>query len=155
LRLQEAEQSTSQFIPDEEAQTFLNRVATARLYILFHQGDLATSVALAEQAARFASAEAIRWLEWGTRSYQSFMFGLALVLFALVIVLTARVKRPIGYLMAVSGLASFVLGWLDGTSGFTSTAVPGLAGEGFLFAWMIWLLIVAWRGKESVQAAHA
>jgi hypothetical protein len=27
----------------------------------------------AEKAARFASAETIRWLEWGTRSYQSFM----------------------------------------------------------------------------------
>src|SRR5215217_8228435 len=34
----------------------------------------------AEKAARFASAETIRWLEWGTRSYQSFMFGLTLIL---------------------------------------------------------------------------
>src|SRR5262245_43245456 len=31
----------------------------------------------AEKAARFASAETIRWLEWGTRSYQNFGLGLA------------------------------------------------------------------------------
>ena len=79
--------------------------------------------------------------------------GLALVLFAIVIVWTARVPRPIGYLMGLSGLAWLVLGWLTGTEGFTSTAVPGLAGEVFLFAWMIWLLIVAWRMKESAEIA--
>ncbi len=50
MRLQEAEQSASQLIPADEAQTFLNRVATTRAYILFLQGDLASSVALAEQA---------------------------------------------------------------------------------------------------------
>src|SRR5919197_3965008 len=36
----------------------------------------------AEKAARFASAEAIRWLEWGVRSYQSFALGLSLLLLA-------------------------------------------------------------------------
>src|SRR5262249_35634528 len=49
----------------------------------------------AEKAARFASAEAIRWLEWGTSAYWMFMFGLALVLFGIVIAWTARVPRPI------------------------------------------------------------
>jgi len=39
----------------------------------------------AEKAARFASAETIRWLEWAIRSYQSFMLGLALILFATMI----------------------------------------------------------------------
>jgi hypothetical protein len=33
---------------------------------------------------------------------------------------TMGVKRPIGYLMGVSGLALIVLGWLVGTKGFTS-----------------------------------
>ena len=31
----------------------------------------------AEKAARFASAEAVRWIEWGMRSYQAFTMGLA------------------------------------------------------------------------------
>ncbi|MCA1606558.1 MAG: hypothetical protein LC775_14070, partial [Acidobacteria bacterium] len=36
----------------------------------------------AEKAARFASAEAIRWIEWGARSYENFALGVALLLFA-------------------------------------------------------------------------
>jgi len=34
-----------------------------------------------EKSVRFASAEAIRWLEWGVRSYQSFMLGVTFLLF--------------------------------------------------------------------------
>jgi hypothetical protein len=117
--------------------------------------DAWASAPAAEQATRFASAEAIRWLEWGINSYWNFMQGLALVLYAIVIVRTARVPRPIGYLMGLSGLAFFVLGWLVGTRGFTGTAVPAGAGYLLLFALTIWLLIVAWRRKESVQAAPA
>jgi hypothetical protein len=118
--------------------------------------DAWVSAPAAEQAARFASAEVIRWLEWGTRSYQSFMFGLALVLFATTIVWTARITRPIGYIMGLIGLAYIVQSWLAGTVGFSAT-------EDFLVAiahsstalWSIWLLIVAWRMKETVQAAPA
>ncbi len=51
LRLQEAEQSASHITPADEAQAFLNQVATVQAYILFFQGDLASSVALAEQAS--------------------------------------------------------------------------------------------------------
>ncbi len=50
-RLQDAEQSSSHITPTEEAQAFLNQVATVQAYILFIQGDLASSVALAEQAS--------------------------------------------------------------------------------------------------------
>ena len=58
----------------------------------------------AEKAARFATAEAIRWLEWGMRSYESFALGLAVILFAATVVRTAWVPRPIAYLMGFSGL---------------------------------------------------
>jgi hypothetical protein len=119
--------------------------------------DAWASAPAAEKAARFASAEAIRWLEWGTNSYQTFMFGLAVVLLALVIVWTARVPRPIGYLMGLSGLAIIVRGWVIGTEGFSvpSLMVPTILGDILWLAWSIWLLIVAWRMKESVQAAPA
>jgi hypothetical protein len=40
----------------------------------------------AEKAARFASAEAMRWLEWGARSYHDFALGIALLLIAAAIV---------------------------------------------------------------------
>ena len=118
--------------------------------------DAWASAPAAERAARFASAEAIRWLEWGAASYQWFMFGLALVLFALVIVWTARVPRPIGYIMGLQGLAILVQGWVIGTEGISATlAVPTMLGNILGLAWIIWLLIVAWQRKESVQAAPA
>jgi hypothetical protein len=95
----------------------------------------------------------IRWLEWGTKSYWSFMFGITLLLFAIVIVWTARTPRPIGYLMGLSGLAYLVVGWVIGSEGFSATlTVPQLLGYVFVLVWIIWLLIVAWRRKESVQA---
>jgi hypothetical protein len=115
--------------------------------------DAWASAPAAEQAARFASAQAIRWLEWGANSYSNIMLGLTMVLFAIVIVWTARVTRPIGYLMGLAGLAFIVVGWVVGTEGFGPHAVPMDAGALFLSAWIIWLLIVAWRRKESVQAA--
>jgi LuxR family transcriptional regulator, maltose regulon positive regulatory protein len=49
LRLQEAEQSASHLTLADEAQVLLHQVAIVRAYILFLQGHLATSVALAEQ----------------------------------------------------------------------------------------------------------
>ena len=119
--------------------------------------DAWASAPASEKATRFASAEAIRWLEWGTNSYQTFMFGLAVVLLALVIVWTARVPRPIGYLMGLSGLVLIVRGWVIGTIGFsvTSLTVPTILGDILWLAWSIWLLIVAWRMKESAHATPA
>src|SRR5262245_57182108 len=108
----------------------------------------------AEKTARFASAEAIRWLEWGVRSYSNYTFGLGLVLVAIAIVWTARITRPIGYLIGLNGLANFALGWFTGSEGFSSAT--GIAFQVVAFslaAWMIWLLIVAWRTKESAPAA--
>jgi hypothetical protein len=67
-----------------------------------------------DKAVRFAAAETVRWLEWAVRSYQSFVFGLALILFGAVIAVTGRVSRPIGYLMALSGLCYLAQGWIIG-----------------------------------------
>jgi hypothetical protein len=81
------------------------------------------------------------------------MQGLALLLYATVIVWTARISRLLGLLMGVSGLAFIVLGWLTGTYGFTpANTVPTYVGHGLNDVWMIWLLIIAWR-KKSVAAA--
>ena len=106
----------------------------------------------AEKAARFASAEAIRWLEWGVRSYHSLMLGLSLLLSATMIVWTARIPRPLGYLMGVSGLAYIVQGWVLGSEGFSAAnTVPALLSILLVLAWSIWLVIVAWRMEASVE----
>jgi hypothetical protein len=110
----------------------------------------------AEKAARFASAETIRWLEWGTRSYQCFMFGLTLILLGITVALTARLPRAIGYLMGLSGLAYIVQGWVLGSAGFSGTdEFAILGGYVLIVAWIIWLVVVAWRMKESSRAPTA
>jgi hypothetical protein len=122
---------------------------------LKHAVDAWVNAPEAQKATRFASAETVRWLEWGMNSYQLFMFALALILLATVIVGTARVPRGIGYLMGLAAVPLFVQSQVIGTEGF---AVPLLAGSlstvalPLMLAWSIWLLIVAWRMREPAQA---
>ncbi|MDX8500899.1 hypothetical protein RFM99_21110 [Mesorhizobium sp. VK4C] len=100
----------------------------------------------AERAARFATAEAIRWLEWGTRSYEAFALGLALVLLAVTVGFAEKIPRPIAYLMALSGLAYWLQGWTAGSEGFSSTHVIGIeAAEVLIVIWAGWLLVASWR----------
>jgi hypothetical protein len=115
------------------------------------QADVAwLSAPDAEKAARFASAEAIRWLEWGARSYQDFVLGLALLLLAAAVVRTARIPRPMGLLIGLSGLACLVQGWVVGSDGFSGTHSTLIVVTWVLsVAWMIWLVVVAWRMQES------
>ncbi|MGW4439243.1 hypothetical protein ACWELO_26415 [Streptomyces sp. NPDC004596] len=104
----------------------------------------------AEKTARFASAEAIRWLEWGVRSYHDFALGLALLLFAVAAARTAWVPRPIPLLMGLSGLAYLVQGWVVGTGGFSQTETIAIVLAFVLdVAWMIWLVETAWRMPDS------
>jgi hypothetical protein len=103
-----------------------------------------------DKAVRFAGAETVRWLEWAVRSYQSFVFGLALLLFGAVIAVTGRISRPIGYLMALSGLCYVAQGWIIGSSGFSSAnQIPTLLGIGLILVWTSWLLIAALRMKTA------
>lgn len=99
----------------------------------------------AEKAARFAAAEAMRWLEWGARSYENFTLGLA-VLLAAAVVRSALISRPIPYVMGVSGLTFLVQGWLAGAEGFSQPHTFAIVlAEVLNAAWMTWLLVVAWR----------
>ena len=92
----------------------------------------------------------MRWREWGARSYHDFALGLALLLIAAAIVATARVPRPIAYLMGLSGLTYLVQGWVVGSEGFSEThTVLILVAWVLTLAWMIWLVVVAWRMPDS------
>jgi hypothetical protein len=104
----------------------------------------------AETAARFASAEAIRWIEWGMRSYHAFALGLALLLVATAIVRIASVPRPIAYLMGLSGLTYLAQGWVAGEEGFSQTLSIAIVLAWVLgLAWMIWLGVVVWRMPDA------
>jgi hypothetical protein len=115
------------------------------------QADVAwVSAPDAEKAARFASAEAMRWIEWGLRSYHDFALGLALLLFAAAVVRAEWVPRPIAYLMGLSGLTYLVQGWLVGDEGFSQTVSIAIVLAWVLsLAWMIWLAVIAWRMPDS------
>jgi hypothetical protein len=121
------------------------------------QADVAwVSAPDAEQAARFASAEAIRWIEWGMRSYHAFALGLALLLFAAAVVRAAGVPRPIAYLMGLAGLTYLAQGWLVGEEGFSQTVSIAIVLAWVLsLAWMIWLVVVAWRMQDSAPHRRA
>jgi hypothetical protein len=109
------------------------------------------SAASGDKAARFDAAEAVRWLEWAVRSYHSFIFGLALILFGAAIALRGGIPRPIGYVMALSGLCYIVQGWIIGSSGFSSAnRIPTLLGIALIVIWTVWLLIAALRTKSAV-----
>jgi len=116
------------------------------------QADIAWVTAPnAEKAARFASAEAIRWIEWGIRSYQDFTLGLALLLFAASVARTSWVPRPVPYLMGLSGLAYLFQGWVVGSDGFSQAETTAIVlGWALSAAWMIWLVVVGWwtRGPK-------
>jgi hypothetical protein len=104
----------------------------------------------ADKAARFASAETIRWLEWAVRSYQSFALGLALLLLAAAIVQAAGAPKPVGYLAGASGIAYLAEGWVLGSEGFSAAnTAPTLLGYALLVAWGTWLLVAAWRMRGS------
>ncbi len=103
-----------------------------------------------EQAARFASAEAMRWVEWGMRSYHAFALGLALLLVAAAAARASWVPRPVAVLMGLTGLAYLAQGWVVGAEGFSPTMAIAIVLAWVLsLAWMIWLAGVAWRMPEA------
>ncbi len=80
------------------------------------------------------------------------MFGLTLILLGSAAAWTAGLPRALGYLMGLSGLAYTVQGWVLGSEGFSATnTVAILAGYVLILAWIIWLVVVAWRTKESFR----
>jgi hypothetical protein len=116
--------------------------------------DAWVSAPASEQSTFFAVAQGIRGLEWGIRSYVDFATGLSLILFAIVIVSSARIPRPIGYIMGLTGLLHIAGGYIFG-AGYTSlTPYPTPASADYwllIVVWAVWLLISAYRMKSSKQ----
>ena len=78
------------------------------------------------------------------------MLGLAFLLFAVAVARTAWVPRPIAYLMALSGLMYLVQGWTAGSEGFSQTHQTMIVVTEIVnLVWMIWLVVVGWRLRDS------
>jgi hypothetical protein len=96
-----------------------------------------------EKLARFASAESMRWLEWGVRSYQSFMLGFTLLVLGALLVRSSGRLRFVGALAALSGVAYVVQGFILGSAGFSAAnTVPQLLAYLLILVWSICLLFV-------------
>ncbi|WP_374970590.1 hypothetical protein [Terrabacter sp. BE26] len=112
--------------------------------------DTWVSAAPAAKPSRFAAAEALRWLEIGTTSYQELMLGISLALLGILIVVTRRLARTIGYVLGLSGLAFVVAGWMIGLDGFTPTdSMPTQLAYIALLVAMIWLVATASRIRQT------
>ncbi|MCA9880615.1 MAG: hypothetical protein KC442_22620 [Thermomicrobiales bacterium] len=111
------------------------------------QADVAwLNAPAAEQAARFASAEAIRWIEWGLRSYHDYALGLALALVGLAATRASWAPRPVGFLIGLSGLVYLAQGWVAGVEGFSPTqSLAIVLAWAVSLLWMLWLAVVARR----------
>jgi hypothetical protein len=113
---------------------------------LKHSVDAWFNAPASTKQADFGNAQAVRWLEWGLRSYENVMFGLTLLLLAAVVIWTAKLPKPIGFLAGVSGLAYLAQGWIVGSEGFAPTAqlffVAPIVCD---VVWIVWLVIFAWR----------
>jgi hypothetical protein len=103
-----------------------------------------------ESVARFASAESLRWLEWGMRSYHDFAFGLALLIVAAAV---GRVVTPLlSGVIGLAGAAYLVQGWLAGSEGFSDPHSAAIvAGWALNLSWMIWLLVVSPRSATAAK----
>jgi hypothetical protein len=109
-----------------------------------------------EKAARFASAEAVRWIEWGLRSYHDIALGLALILLSVAVGRTAWGPRPIAFLMSLTGLSYLAQGWVVGAEGFSQTeSITIVVAWVIALVWMFWLAIVAWRMRDPEMSRPA
>ena len=90
------------------------------------------------------------------RSYENFALGLAVLLFAAAVVRTARMPRPIAFLMGLSGVTYLVQGWTAGSEGFSPAHTFAIVlAEVLNLVWMIWLALVAWRVENSEPVFQA
>jgi hypothetical protein len=102
------------------------------------------TAAATDKPARFASAESMRWLEWGMSSYHAYATGLALLALAAAVLSarTAGISRILGGLVVLTGLAWMGEGWVAGEQGFNalhSTFI--IATWALSLVWMAWLVV--------------
>ena len=109
-----------------------------------------------EQAARFADAETVRWIEWGLQSYFRVVLGIAFLLLGTAAVVSRLVPSWLAALLAVAGLLSIAIGISVGYAGLESgfQDLAGLALQIVLVAFVIGVLVIG-RAPPKRRPAHA
>ena len=109
-----------------------------------------------EQAARYADAETVRWIEWGLQSYFRVVLAVAFLLLGAAAVVSRLVPTWLGGLLVVAGLLSFAIGVSVGYAGLESgfQDAAGIAFQLVVVAFVVGLLIVGRRAiKPGTRAA--
>jgi hypothetical protein len=104
-----------------------------------------------EQAARYANAETVRWIEWGLQSYFRVVLAVAFLLLGAAAVVSRLVPTWLGGLLVVAGLLSLAIGVSVGYAGLESgfQDAVGIAFQLVVVAFVVGLLVVGRRAIES------
>ena len=107
------------------------------------------------EAARFADAEAVRWIEWGLQSYFRVLLGVAFLLLGAAAVVGRLVPSWLGVLLVVGGLLSLAVGVSVGYAGLESgfQDALGIAFQLVVLVFVVGVLVVGRRAREPGRAA--
>jgi hypothetical protein len=75
-----------------------------------------------EQAARYADAESVRWVDWGLQGYFRIVLGLAFLLLGAAAVMSRFVPTWLGGLLVVAGVLSLAIGISVGYAGLRAAS---------------------------------
>jgi Domain of unknown function (DUF4386) len=108
-----------------------------------------------EQAARYADAETVRWIEWGLQSYFRVVLALAFLLLGAAAVVSRLVPSWLGVLLVVGGLFSLVIGISVGYAGLESgfQDAVGLAFQLIVLAFAVGVFAAGVRSRDPI-ASH-
>ena len=108
-----------------------------------------------EQAARYADAETVRWIEWGLQSYFRVVLALALLLLGAAAVVSRLIPSWLGALLVAAGLLSLALGISVGHAGLESgfQDAVGLAFQLVVLAVAVGVFVLGVRGTTQAQDA--
>ena len=96
------------------------------------------------QAAAFAAAEAVRWIEIGVNGLANILVGATLILFGVALALGRVYPRWLGGLAAVAGLGRLIHGGVVSYRGFVAS-ISGLVGLVLLAIWVCTMAVLLWR----------
>ena len=108
-----------------------------------------------EQAARYADAESVRWVEWGLQSYFRVVLGIAFLLLGAAAVVSRLVPSWLGGLLVVAGLLSLAIGISVGYAGLESgfQDAVGLVFQLVVLVFAVGVFVAGARRNEQANLA--
>jgi hypothetical protein len=109
-----------------------------------------------QETVRFATAETVRWVEWGVQSYVRVLFGVSLLLFGVVLTAGRLVAGWLGWVAVLAGLLSVAIGIDVGYSGLESgfQDIAGLAFQLVVLVFVVGVLATGVRRQDPLDAGR-